>query len=85
MGKLTRVNNHVQYLMVKELYTLSDRAQRSRHNHRVVGDKRKAPRWYFFFVATFWMYFRCVAFLPSACQSPCDPLLAAALQFVPSS
>ena len=46
----------LQYLMVRELYALADRAHR--HKQRDLGDKRKAPQWYFFFVATFWMYFR---------------------------
>lgn len=46
----------VQYLMVKELYALADKAHRARS--RNLKDKQKAPKWYFFVVATFWMYLR---------------------------
>lgn len=46
----------IQYLMVKELYTLAEKA----HRRQNLSEKRKPPKWLFFFVATFWQYFRFV-------------------------
>lgn len=48
----------IQYLMVKELYALAEKAHRLRQKE--LTEKRKPPKWFFFFVATFWQYFRFV-------------------------
>ena len=48
----------LQYLMVKELYNLTEKAHRLRQKE--LSEKRKPPKWFFFFVATFWQYFRWV-------------------------
>lgn len=67
----TRCSGTLQFLMVRELYTLSDKAHRSRHqrNGGEVDDKRRAPRWFFFGVATFWMYSRCAGIEPGLAAS----------------
>lgn len=48
----------IQYLMVRELYALTEKAHRLRQKE--LNEKRKPPKWFFFFVATFWQYFRFV-------------------------
>ena len=56
LPELSEVDAVLQYLMVRELYALADKAQSNKEKYQ--GKRRKAPQWYFFWVAAFWMYFR---------------------------